>query len=187
MRKSKKETLESRLRIVAAASREFRKNGIVATGLSDLMKAADMTHGGFYKHFDSKDQLVAEAVGAALDGVLDELAEQPTLKQAVGGYLTMFQRKGVAEGCPLAAMGSELGRAGEPTREIMTSGFERFVQIIADKLPATWSGEEKRRQAVFSVAAMVGALTLSQVVAEEKLSVEILGSVLQSLTGDGAD
>ena len=61
MRKSREEAAQTRKRIVTAASEEFRKNGIVATGLNDLMSAAGLTHGGFYKHFESKDQLVAEA------------------------------------------------------------------------------------------------------------------------------
>src|SRR5258705_12414438 len=65
MRKSREEAAQTRRRIVEAASCEFRKNGIVATGLNDLMKAAGLTHGGFYKHFASKDQLVAEATTAA--------------------------------------------------------------------------------------------------------------------------
>src|SRR6516165_352959 len=74
MRKSREEAAQTRRRIVEAASCEFRKNGIVATGLNDLMKAAGLTHGGFYKHFASKDQLVAEATTAALDALLEGMA-----------------------------------------------------------------------------------------------------------------
>ncbi|HEV3259824.1 MAG TPA: TetR family transcriptional regulator, partial [Gemmataceae bacterium] len=66
MRKSREEAAQTRKRIVTAASEEFRKNGIVATGLNDLMSAAGLTHGGFYKHFASKDQLVAEACAEAV-------------------------------------------------------------------------------------------------------------------------
>ena len=66
MRKSRQEAAKTRQRIVSAASSEFRRNGIVATGLSDLMSAAGLTHGGFYKHFESKDQLIAEACTAAV-------------------------------------------------------------------------------------------------------------------------
>ena len=66
MRKSREEAAQTRRRIVEAASCEFRKNGIVATGLNDLMRAAGLTHGGFYKHFESKDQLVAEACAEAV-------------------------------------------------------------------------------------------------------------------------
>ncbi len=69
MRKSREEAAQTRKRIVEAASCEFRKNGIVATGLNDLMKAAGLTHGGFYKHFESKDQLVAEACAEAVEAI----------------------------------------------------------------------------------------------------------------------
>ena len=77
MRKSRDEAAQTRRRIVEAASCEFRKCGIVATGLNDLMKAAGLTHGGFYKHFASKDQLVAEATTAALHARLEEMAARP--------------------------------------------------------------------------------------------------------------
>ena len=66
MRKSRIEAAKTRERIVTAAAAEFRQHGIAATGLADLMKAAGLTHGGFYRHFESKDQLVAEACSAAI-------------------------------------------------------------------------------------------------------------------------
>ena len=72
MRKSREEAAQTRKRIVTAAAAEFRKNGIVATGLNDLMKAAGLTHGGFYKHFESKDQLVAEACAEAVETLICE-------------------------------------------------------------------------------------------------------------------
>ena len=78
MRKSRQETSETRQRIVEAASVEFRKNGIGGTGLSGLMTAAGLTHGGFYRHFQSKDQVVAEACGEAVDGLISELEEVAT-------------------------------------------------------------------------------------------------------------
>src|SRR6267378_3479951 len=67
MRKSRWEAARTRKRIIEAAAQEFRRNGIARTGLADLMAAAGLTHGGFYRHFESKDQLVAEACAAALD------------------------------------------------------------------------------------------------------------------------
>ena len=71
MRKSREEAAQTRKRIVTVAAGEFRKNGIVATGLNDLMKAAGLTHGGFYKHFESKDQLVTEACAEAVDTIVE--------------------------------------------------------------------------------------------------------------------
>src|ERR1700754_5003914 len=76
MRKSREETARTRERIIAAAGQEFRRNGIAATGLAGLMSAAGLTHGGFYKHFSSKDELVAEACGESINRVVDALAER---------------------------------------------------------------------------------------------------------------
>ena len=111
MRKSREEAAQTRRRIVEAASCEFRKNGIVATGLNDLMKAAGLTHGGFYKHFESKDQLVAEATTVALDALLEGMAAHPTINAAVAAYLSTRHRDNPASGCPLVAIGSELSRS----------------------------------------------------------------------------
>src|SRR3954451_20268126 len=120
MRKSREEAAQTRKRIVEAASCEFRKNGIVATGLNDLMKAAGLTHGGFYKHFESKDQLVAEACAEALDAMIGVMSAHPTIDDAVAAYLSTRHRDDPASGCPLAAIGSELSRTDKKTREAAT-------------------------------------------------------------------
>src|SRR5258708_39327308 len=73
MKRSKHETAETRKRIVETAATEFRRNGIDGTGLADLMGAAGLTHGGFYRHFYSKDHLVAESCAAAVDSVFESL------------------------------------------------------------------------------------------------------------------
>src|SRR5262244_1986400 len=108
MRKSRIEAAKTRERIVTAAAAEFRQHGIAATGLADLMKAAGLTHGGFYRHFASKDQLVAEATTAALDALLEGMAAHPTVSAAVAAYLSTRHRDNPASGCPLAALGGEL-------------------------------------------------------------------------------
>src|SRR6266436_4734302 len=71
MKRTKLEAAETRRKIVKTAAAEFRKNGINGIGLSDLMAAAGLTHGGFYRHFESKDQLVAEACGAAIESTIE--------------------------------------------------------------------------------------------------------------------
>jgi TetR/AcrR family transcriptional repressor of nem operon len=178
MRKSREEAAQTRRRIVEAASCEFRKNGIVATGLNDLMKAAGLTHGGFYKHFESKDQLVAEACAEAVDAVIGMMAAHSTINAAVAAYLATGHRDNPAAGCPLAAIGSELARTDKKTREAATEGFERLVEILAGK-----SGtEDARRRAMVAVATMIGAVTMSRIVTDAKLSAEILSEVEKSLT-----
>ncbi len=178
MRKSRQEAAETRKRIVEAASCEFRKSGIVATGLNDLMKAAGLTHGGFYKHFQSKDQLVAEACAEAVESIIGVMADQPTLNAAVAAYLSIWHRDNPASGCPLASIGSELARTDIKTREAATDGFEKLIDILAKK-----SGtKDARRQALVAVSAMIGALTMARVVNNPELSAEILSEVEKSLT-----
>src|ERR1700738_4699391 len=112
MKKSKLESAETRRRIVRTAAAEFRRNGINGTGLSDLMAAAGLTHGGFYRHFGSKDQLVAEACAAATEAVLETMKAAAThrtannngLQAIVEGYLSTEHRDNPSEGCPFAGL-----------------------------------------------------------------------------------
>src|ERR1700676_2876312 len=115
MRKSKRETEETRKRIVEMAADEFRQHGIATSGIADLMAAVGLTHGGFYRHFESKEQLVAEATAAALDTLLDTLASAASgkkgrngLKAVSAAYVCTEHRDNSRDSCPLAALGSEL-------------------------------------------------------------------------------
>src|ERR1700726_3650250 len=132
MRKSREEAAQTRKRIVTAASEEFRKNGIVATGLNDLMRAAGLTHGGFYKHFMSKDQLVAEACAEAVGTAIFERLGDAASKRAggAGTHPPPGPRDNPATGCPLSAIGSELARSDEKTRAAATAGFLKLVGIM---------------------------------------------------------
>jgi TetR/AcrR family transcriptional repressor of nem operon len=178
MRRSREEAAESRKRIVKAAACEFREKGIVATGLADLMKAAGMTHGGFYRHFESKDQLIAEACAEAVEEAIGSLEAQPTINAAVAGYLSTRHRDDPASGCPFSAIGSELARADEKTREAATAGFERLVRMLEGKSKA----KDARRRALAAASTMIGAVTMSRIVGDPKLSAEILSEVEKSLT-----
>jgi TetR/AcrR family transcriptional regulator, transcriptional repressor for nem operon len=181
MRKSRDEAAKTRERIVSAAASEFRRNGIVATGLSDLMAAAGLTHGGFYKHFESKDEIVAEATAAAMDDLLEGMAAHPTKSAAVAAYLSTRHRDNPASGCPLAAIGSELSRSDEKTREAGTAGFVRLVDILAGKAGTVAA----RRRALVAAATMIGAMTMSRMVTDPELSAKILREAEKSLTASG--
>jgi len=183
MRKSRQEAAQTRQRIVAVASREFRKNGIVASGLNGLMNAAGLTRGGFYKHFATKDQLVAEACA---EGVRTAIIERIAGAAADGigaatAYLSIDHRDNPATGCPLSAIGSELARSDKNTRAAATAGFLRLVEIMAgqfsDARPAA-----ARRRALVAVSTMIGALTMSRIVTDPKLSAEILKEAEKSLS-----
>ena len=183
MRKSKEEAALTRKRIVTTAAAVFRKNGIVATGLNDLMKAAGLTHGGFYKHFESKDQLVAEACAEALETLIAKLTTAGSGRPgtAAATYLSTDHRDHPSEGCPLAAIGSELSRCDEKTRDLATTGFLKLVDIMAAQFGAAKTAEARRR-ALVAVSTMIGALTMSRIVSDPELSAEILREVKKSLS-----
>jgi TetR/AcrR family transcriptional repressor of nem operon len=179
MRKSRVEAARTRKRIVTAAAGEFRKNGIVATGLNDLMKAAGLTHGGFYKHFESKDQIVAEACAEAVEAMIERLTAAGS--SAVAMYLSTRHRDDPgarhrddpAVGCPLAAIGSELSRSDEKTRAVATEGFLKLVDIMARQYSKAKPADARRR-ALVAVSTMIGAMTISRMVTDPELSAEIL-------------
>jgi TetR/AcrR family transcriptional repressor of nem operon len=190
MRKSRVEAEKTRERIVAAASREFRRNGIEATGLADLMKAAGLTHGGFYKHFESKGQLVAEACAATLlpseataflpPKSAAKKKGREALKARAAAYLSPGHRDNPQAGCPFAALGSELARADDETRATLTAGLLQGIDLFAehfDNVPPA----EARRRAIVMASLMSGALTLARVVDDPKLSNTILRTGLEAV------
>src|SRR6516165_2667989 len=181
MRKSRIEAAKTRERIVTAAAAEFRQHGIAATGLADLMKAAGLTHGGFYRHFKSKDQLVAEACSAAVATMTERVASSASRKRgrkcletAVGDNLR--------DGCPLAALGAELARADTQTRAAATAGFLKLVDALAGGFDEG-TLDEARRRAMVAALTLIGALTVSRVVTDQALSDAILRNAEDSITG----
>lgn len=184
MRKSRQETSETRQRIVEAASVEFRRNGIGGTGLSGLMAAAGLTHGGFYRHFESKDQVVAEACNAAVDTLvseLEEVAQAGGFEAAVRLYLSTRHRDSLDTSCPYAALGSELARSNEQVRDVATLGLERVIELLAAPSD-TQDAESARARSVVAMCTMMGALTLSRMVSRPTLSTEILETAISHLT-----
>ena len=177
MRKSKQEATETRRRIVKAAAAKFRLNGIGATGLSDLMGAAGLTHGGFYRHFDSKEQLIAEACAAATESAMATFFSNKSpkngLKGRVARYLSPAHRDDPSAGCPLAALGSEIARCDEKTRAAATQAFLKLVDILASG-SSTTRPDVARRRALVAAATMIGALTMSRIVTDSQLSAAIL-------------
>src|SRR5438876_4011445 len=135
MRKSREEAAETRRRIVKTAAAEFRRNGIKGTGLAELMSTAGLTHGGFYRHFESKDHLVANASTEAVESILGEVESwshgNGGLDTILAKYLSREHRDHPANGCPFASIGSELARGDEQARRIATEGFLKFVDLVA--------------------------------------------------------
>jgi TetR/AcrR family transcriptional repressor of nem operon len=182
MRKSREEAAQTRERIIAAAAAEFREHGVVATGLTDLMKAAGLTHGGFYKHFASKDQLVREVTAAMVDKTTSLIRRagekrrgRKGLVDAVAKYLSPEHRDNPGQGCAFASLGSELGRADAETRAEATEGFLKFVDMLAEHAEGM-RPEQARKRAIAAAATMIGAMTMARMVKDRELSDTILKS-----------
>jgi TetR/AcrR family transcriptional repressor of nem operon len=180
MRKSKAETAKTRQRIVESASAQFLSHGITEAGLARLMRAAGLTHGGFYRHFASKDQLVAEACSQAVrslsSGLKSQIDGKPpdqALPLLLAKYVSRSHRDQPASGCVLAALGSELARADTATREAATEGFLRLSHLIAAQLK-NMPTKKAELQSMAIAAAMIGAITVARIVPDSRISNSIL-------------
>ena len=134
---------------------------------------AGLTHGGFYRHFRNKEQLVAEALSAAGDktiAVVGRNIGKGGVNAAVDSYLSTSHRDSPSPICPFAALGSEMARAGEETKAAATEVLERLFATLAGGA----SGAEARGQAIVGLSTMIGAMTLARIVADSPLSEEIL-------------
>ena len=191
MKVSREQAALNRERVVETASRLFRERGYGGIGVADLMRGAGLTHGGFYGNFDSKEDLMAQAVTQAIEGGLrqwDARAEgQPAahaLEALVGAYLSPGHRDHPGQGCAVASLGPEVARLAAPVRCAMTEGVNKQLERLAALMPAE-SSAEQRQAAIVTYASMVGALVLARAVNDEALSEEIMSAVHQAVTGMG--
>jgi TetR/AcrR family transcriptional repressor of nem operon len=187
MRKSNQEAARTRARIVAAAAAKFREDGIVATGLNGLMGSAGLTHGGFYKHFASKDRLVAEACRFAMQTALKATVSrvrsappQERLSAFISAYLSPEHRDNPDAGCSFAALGAEISRMGDEVRSVATEGFNEMAGALAD-LDPRFRGAAGEARARVIAATMVGALVCARAVGDPILSNAILDETRSSL------
>lgn len=187
MKKSKSATIDTRKRIVAAATRMFLEHGLDDTGIVSIMAAAGLTQGGFYRHFRSKEHLIVEACVAASDrlrGVFGEAirgkAPAAAIDIAVDLYLSQTEQRGCESLCPLPSLGSELGRSDQQVREAAMAGYQRLVQFfagLADQAGYT----EPARLADAIVSTMVGAVMLARLAASPALAANILRNARQTI------
>ena len=185
MRKSREETARTRERILEVASEEIRAKGVAGSGLAGVMKAAGLTHGGFYKHFGSKDQLVTESIARAFDQMLGELQSRikgkrpdAALATLVSEYLSAHLRDHVEKSCPLSAIGTELRRTDSGTAAVVRSGMERLTSMVAHQITDV-SGRQAKARARGMVAAMVGGIVLSRLAHDRHLADTILRDTRQ--------
>ena len=171
--------------IVEIAAQKMRESGTEGPGVAEIMQAAGLTHGGFYKHFDSRDDLVAEAVEAAVAqsregfGKVVDGADDP-LAAFVDWYLSPAHRDEPGTGCAVVALGADAARADERVQATYRGQVERYIAQMEGLLGA---GEDARRRAIAAVAEMVGAVLIARAVGDEDLSEEILAAARADVTG----
>jgi TetR/AcrR family transcriptional repressor of nem operon len=182
MRYSKDHKLETHARIVKKASVRLRERGAHGIGVADLMKDAGLTHGGFYAHFDSREALLIEAFAYAMDRSTDrwrKLAEQTSpdkrLATIVDSYLTPTHRDDLGHGCTIPALSAEIARESPKTRKAFAVKLEQMVDILAEQIPDV-PRKAARKQAMASLATMMGTLVLARVAGGGEFSDDILGA-----------
>jgi len=173
MRYSERHKAETHQRIVAEASRLFRRDGIGATGVQSLMESVGLTHGAFYAHFESKDELVEEVLRSIAqetdNPAATALVSLDPVRSFIDAYLTPLHRDTPEIGCPLPTMSLELGLRGRPSPEtdrLLVDRFDAFERALASTPAAD--------QSIAMLAALVGALVLSRSVEDRALSDRIL-------------
>ena len=188
MKVSKEQMAENRARILDAAAALFRERGFAGIGVADLMKAAGLTHGGFYGHFASKEDLMARASERALAGSLGgwrrlvEQAPDEALGRIVRSYLSEAHRDHPEQGCAVAALGGDVARQGPEVRASVTQGVGAHAALLAGLMPGD-TAQERERQAWFTYAALVGAVVLARALKDEDASRAVLDAVALGLLG----
>jgi TetR/AcrR family transcriptional repressor of nem operon len=186
MRVSREQAALNRDRIIDAAGALFRAKGFGGVGVADIMKAADLTHGGFYGHFSSKDDLVAQASKRAMvraatnwERVVADAPDTP-FAALLKHYLSERHRDDPGKGCVFAALAADASRSGKVVRNAFAEGLEPLLDILADAIPDR-SKAARRRKAVAAMAALVGALGLARATEGTPLSDEILDAARREL------
>ncbi len=170
------DTAQKHERILEEASRLFREKSFSRVSVSQVMQAAGLTHGPFYNHFSSKEELASESLRHCMQqGIADLEKCSPTRaskRRYIDQYLSEAHCHDRAHGCPVAALASEVG--GEPgVQATFTAQLRQVLQTLASKFP--WGAPRSSRgDAIHAYAATVGALILSRAVDDPKLATEIL-------------
>ena len=170
---------ETRRKILQTAARRFRASG-GSVGIADLMKELDLTHGGFYRHFDSKDQLFAESFESGLEDIRSSIAKAVEnapkggeLRALIEAYLSEAHCANIANGCPVAALAGEVARAPRKVKQATDRWVRDHIARVSRFLPGA-SDEERQRNAFVLFSGMAGTLSVARAVADKSLRAQIL-------------
>jgi TetR/AcrR family transcriptional regulator, transcriptional repressor for nem operon len=182
MRYSKEHKQETHERIVKRAAVRLRERGAHGIGVADLMKEAGLTHGGFYAHFDSREALVIEAMAHVMDRSTErwrKLREQTPpekrLATIVDSYLTPLHRDDPGHGCAVPALGAEIARESPKTRKAFAAKLEQMIDMLAAQIPDV-PAKAARKQAMTTLATMMGTLVMARIAGNGEFSDEILAA-----------
>ena len=188
MRASREQFAENRQRILEVAGRLFRQKGFEGIGVDGIMKAAGLTHGGFYGHFASKAHLAEQACSAGLAKTtrrLETLARdspEAALADIARDYLTKQHRDDPGNGCVFAALGGEVARSSDAVRSTVTKGLRAQLRIL-ERVAKSRSKVARRKQAITALSGMVGAMVVARLVNDSALSDEILAVAASAFGG----
>ena len=182
-RYGKEQKQATRRRIIEAAGRRLKRDGIDGSGIATLMADAGLTNGAFYAHFKSKEDLVANALAEQLRKQRESFSAQPPgragLEQIVRAYLSVEHRDNTEGGCPSAALLDEIGRSTDVTKRAYTDGLLVEIDDIAARLASddpNWA----RMKTLSVFALMVGTLQVSRALADRQLADEVLEHGIQN-------
>lgn len=171
MKVSKEQVRENRKRIVETASVLFRERGYDGVGVAELMSAAGLTHGGFYKHFGSKADLMAEAMSCGFSQSA-ESTQGVDREKFVEYYLSRQHRDDMGKGCVMSALSTDTARQSESIKATFAAGIERQMALLTND---NSSGSGTRAELIDTLAHLVGALALSRACPDDSaLADEIL-------------
>jgi len=180
MRYSTEHKQETRERIVRTASRHFRRRGGKGVGIAELMSKLDLTHGGFYKHFGSKEELLAEAIAKAFDETESRFTEAVSkakpgteLRTLIEHYLSLEHCGNSAEGCPMAALASEVSRFPRAVRVEIDRAIKRRVKRVAGFLPGA-TEKERERNCMALLSGLIGTVSVARAVVDPEARKAIL-------------
>jgi TetR/AcrR family transcriptional regulator, transcriptional repressor for nem operon len=186
MARSQAEKEATHRRIVKAAAAQIRRDGVDAVRVSELMREAGLTHGGFYRHFGSREDLIDEAIDAALtDGSRqadtgESLEPGAELAQIIDGYVSKAHRDNPQVGCAVAALPTDVSRCGSRARHAYSRQVRRYIDRLVGLIRQA-EPETKRDEAILTLSALVGAVAMARAVDDPELSDEILTHTASAL------
>ncbi|MGE0682893.1 MAG: TetR/AcrR family transcriptional regulator [Candidatus Binatia bacterium] len=180
MRVSKEKAAENRQKILTAAARLFREQGVSATGVDAITKDASLTHGAVYSQFGSKEAITVEAIRLAFRGskrlwqrLMERKGIEKTFPAIVAEYLSRAHRDAVGQGCVVAALGGEIARQPQSVRDAFTEELKDALEFLAGLMPGD-DPASRYEDAIVAFASMAGALMLARAVNDEPLADRIL-------------